>query len=80
MSAEVEEYIRCYNCGKWIDETNAVAEFYCSGECTEQYERCFTCGRFFSKAKGIKSGICSESCGREYVKTDSKYVVTEELL
>jgi len=58
-------FIRCRNCGKYIQAENAVLEAYCSLKCTIRYTACINCGSYFQKTGQKSELFCSNECGSD---------------
>ncbi|MCK5736833.1 MAG: hypothetical protein KAH21_10155 [Spirochaetaceae bacterium] len=56
------EFQRCYTCGKWLPETGAYSERFCSRECAQSYKRCPVCGEYFELNSSNQDGFCSAEC------------------
>ncbi len=60
-------YIRCRNCGKYMEENQSIAKLYCSEACAETYSRCPNCGGVFpSINRELYNGFCSLECEALY--------------
>ena len=67
MKEDNAVYIRCRNCGKYVEENQSINRIFCSPECTEAYLRCPNCGRFFLKSEDSGFGeYCSIECKTLY--------------
>lgn len=63
---EVPVYIRCRNCGRYVEESAAVMKYYCSPECSTRFTRCRNCGKFFIAGESGSDTFCSEECMVQY--------------
>lgn len=63
---EVPTYIRCRNCGSYVEEAEAVMKYYCSEECATLFTRCMNCGAYFVKSQSGSDTFCSEECMARY--------------
>ena len=61
--SDIEEYIRCRNCGKQILKEETFGNWYCSKACALRFTQCPICGRFFESGKG-SGEYCSPDCAR----------------
>jgi hypothetical protein len=78
------QYIRCRTCGSYLPQHTAMAERYCSTECTDTYSACMNCGRYYRNEDGYNQGICSRECAVTYKLNrvfgpESVRVMAEEL-
>lgn len=60
-----ENYLRCRNCGRLIDEKEVFARWYCCRDCALQFTSCLNCGKYFEKGKG-SGNYCSPECAQTY--------------
>ncbi len=64
---ENAEYIRCRNCGSYIEKNQSISGVFCSEKCAEVFTRCPNCGSFFSAInKDLHNGFCSIDCEAVY--------------
>ena len=63
---EIPVYIRCRNCGRYMEEPAAVLHYYCSEECSVQFTRCGNCGSYFPKKESDTGEYCSNECMVRY--------------
>ena len=61
------KYMRCRNCGRYIEKNQSVGELYCSEQCAQLFTRCKNCGNFFQIKKNNRQSVfCSLECKAEY--------------
>ncbi|MBN2435359.1 MAG: hypothetical protein JXK07_08855 [Spirochaetes bacterium] len=56
------EYIKCYNCGKYITKEDAYKGKYCSLACSTLFSKCRNCTSFFKQKDGFSEFYCSKEC------------------
>lgn len=60
-------YIRCRNCGKYVEKNQSVGTVYCSEKCAGTFTRCPNCGKFFPVINiELHNGFCSAECEAVY--------------
>ncbi|MBN1412775.1 MAG: hypothetical protein JW969_18145 [Spirochaetales bacterium] len=66
MENENPEFIKCINCGKYINRENSMNEKFCSEDCARHYSVCEVCGRYFIKTEGFDETTCTKACSVKY--------------
>jgi hypothetical protein len=72
------EYMRCFNCGKFIITEDAYKEKYCSLICSSVYAKCSNCGTFYEAKKGYSENYCSCECSTAHEIPNSEIKHTEK--
>ena len=63
---KVPVYVRCRNCGNFVEETKTINKYYCSKECSTGFVRCQNCGTYFAQDESGSDNFCSEECMIQY--------------
>ncbi len=77
MTEDNVSYIRCRNCGRYIEKNQSISEIYCSETCAGTFTRCPNCGKFFPALnKERHNGFCSLEC--ETVYNEDGIIISED--
>jgi endogenous inhibitor of DNA gyrase (YacG/DUF329 family) len=69
MSKNEPVYIKCRNCGIYIEENQSLNKLYCSEKCAHTFTRCPNCGNFFPDTEIDRhNGFCSIECETIYTE------------
>ena len=59
------KYIKCLNCGKYINVSDAYKNKYCTLACSSNFSKCSNCGSFYLKIKGYSNKYCTIECAKK---------------
>ncbi len=59
-------YVRCGNCGAYLQSEGLVGNRYCSEACAEQFRACENCGTYFRVGTGYGDRFCCGACSIHY--------------
>ena len=59
-------YVRCRNCGRFVETPEVHLQYFCSEECAVRYSECVVCGKHFRRPAEGEVVYCSSECAAVY--------------